>query len=351
MAQWNQITGFLGALNTCDARNAQYVTFFSVSAFDDFKRLWPHLNRSASYRHTVRAGLAGDVYHVGLTLCVKMCKWIHRSEKLTGTFVCRTLPHLKHHTTMIIWKERLHAAGIHFGISLVVAAFSALLVFGLWYPYPYRDISGGRELFVIVVAVDVVLGPLLTFTIFNRAKAWKELRRDLAMVGFLQLAGLGYGLWTVAVARPVHLVFEIDRFRVVHAIDVPEELLQAVPGDINALPWTGPTLLSVRPFKDEKESFDATMAALRGVPLGARPDFWRSYGAAKEEVLRVAKPVANLKSRFATHSEEIDKVLATTGRTAATLLYVPLAGRKAFWTVFIDPATAQPMAFLPLDSF
>ena len=164
---------------------------------------------------------------------------------------------------MINWKERLRAAGIHFGISLVVAGLSALLVFALWYPYPYREISGGRELFLIVVAVDVVLGPLLTFTIFNRAKPWRELRRDLAVVGLLQLAGLGYGLWTVAVARPVHLVFEIDRFRVVHAIDVPEELMNNVPRDIEAMPWTGPTLLSIRPFKDEKESFDATMVALR----------------------------------------------------------------------------------------
>ncbi len=226
-----------------------------------------------------------------------------------------------------------------------------MLVFVLWYPYPYREISGGRELFLIVVAVDVVLGPLLTFTIFNRTKPWKELRRDLAMVGFLQLAGLGYGLWTVAVARPVHLVFEIDRFRVVHAIDIPDELMNSAPQEIHAMPWTGPTLLSIRPFKDGKESYDATMVALQGIALGARPDLWRSYEAAKPDVLRVAKPVASLKARFAAQAVEIDKVLASAGRAPETLLYVPLAGRKSFWTVFIDPVTAQPLAFMPLDSF
>ena len=46
----------------------------------------------------------------------------------------------------------------------------ALLVFAVWYPYPYREISGGRDLFLLVVAVDVVLGPLITFAVFNRAK-------------------------------------------------------------------------------------------------------------------------------------------------------------------------------------
>ena len=126
---------------------------------------------------------------------------------------------------MINWKERLGAAGIHLGISLAIAALAALLVFGLWYPYPYREISGGRELFLLVVSVDVILGPLITLAVFNRAKPWMELRRDLAVVALIQLAALGYGLWTVSVARPVHLVFEIDRFRVVHAIDVDEAQL------------------------------------------------------------------------------------------------------------------------------
>ena len=129
------------------------------------------------------------------------------------------------HTTMLNWKSRLRAAGIHLGISLAVAVLAAILVFGLWYPYPYREISGGRELFLIVVAVDVVLGPLITLSIFNLAKPLKELRRDLVVVALIQLAGLGYGLWTVSLARPAHLVFELDRFRVVHVVDIPVDLM------------------------------------------------------------------------------------------------------------------------------
>ena len=125
------------------------------------------------------------------------------------------------------WQDRLKASSIHLGISLAIALLAALLVFGLWYPYPYREISGGRELFLILVAVDVILGPLMTLTIFNRSKPWPELRRDLAIVVLLQLAALSYGLWSVFVARPVHLVFEYDRFRVVHAVEVPPEMLAA----------------------------------------------------------------------------------------------------------------------------
>jgi len=249
------------------------------------------------------------------------------------------------------WKDRFQASAIHLGISLGLALAAAALVFGLWYPYPYREISGGRELFLIVVAVDVILGPLITLTVFNRAKPWPELRRDLAVVGLIQLSALAYGLWTVSVARPVHLVFEYDRFRVVHAVDVPPELLAKTPPAVTALPLWGPTLLSLRPFRDADEQMQATLAALNGLSLSARPDLWQPYAAAKAQVLQAAKPVAALQARFAAQAPAIHAAIASTGRQAESLIYLPMVGRKSFWTVLLDPITAEPLAFVPLDSF
>ncbi len=259
---------------------------------------------------------------------------------------------LNHHTSRFDWRTRGRAAGIHFGISLGVALLAGLLVFALWYPYPYREISGGRELFLIVVSVDVVLGPLITFAIFNRAKGWPHLRRDLAVVGLLQLAGLGYGLWTVHLARPVHLVFELDRFRVVHAVDIPVDLLDRVPPGIEAMPLGGPTPLGLRPFRDEKEKFEATMVALQGIALAARPDLWQTYEAGRPAILQAAKPVAALKTRFPDRAAEIDTLLQRGNRNAATVVYLPMVARKATaWTVLLDARTAEIIAYLPLDSF
>jgi hypothetical protein len=249
------------------------------------------------------------------------------------------------------WGDRFKASGIHLALSLTIAALAALFVFGIWFPYPYREISGGRELFLLVVTVDVILGPLITLAVFNRKKPWTELRRDLAIVALIQLAALGYGLWTVYVARPVHLVFEVDRFRVVHAIDVPLELLPKTAPGINALPLTGPTLLSVRASRDAKESEEVTMQELAGLPLGARPDFWQPYATATPAVLKAAKPVALLKSRFASRAADIDRALASIGRPSQAVVYLPMMGRKDFWTVFLDPATAEVLGYLPLDSF
>ena len=249
------------------------------------------------------------------------------------------------------WKDRLRASGIHLGISLALAGLMAWLVFGLWYAYPYREISGGRELFMLVIAVDVVMGPLITLMIFNRAKPRRELVIDLGVVALLQLAALGYGVWTVYAARPVHLVFEYHRLNVVHAADIDPETLAQAPPALQSLPRTGPTLLSLRPFKDANEQYDSTMVAMAGVPQAAQPALWQPWEASRAEILQAARPIAELQQRFSDQSALIDSAIAATARPAEALRTLPLVTRKGEWTVLIDAQTTLPVGFVPLDSF
>jgi hypothetical protein len=211
-----------------------------------------------------------------------------------------------------------------------VAVLAGLLVFMLWYPYPYREVSGGRDLFQLVVVVDVVLGPLITFAVFNRAKPRKELRRDLAVVALLQ----------------------IDRFRVVHQVEIPLEVEDKAPAGIEIAPLLGPTLISLRPFRNAQENMEMTMAALGGVSLAARPELWQSYDAGRPQVLKAAKPVSELLSRFPQRKQEIEGALRKAGRDVAQTSYLPLIARKAeAWTVLLDARNADVVGYLPLDSF
>lgn len=250
-----------------------------------------------------------------------------------------------------VWRDRLKASAVHLAISLTIALLAGALVFGVWYPYPYREISGGRELFLILVTVDVILGPLMTLAVFNRIKPWPVLRRDLVVIAVLQLTALGYGLWTVCVARPVHMVFEYNRFSVVHAVDIAPEWLAKAPPGIDARPLTGPTLLSLRPFKDENEKLDLTLAAIGGAGLSSRPELWQPYAKAVPEILQEGKAVTALKARFASRASEIDRLIQEAGGNPQTALYLPLVGRDHFWTVFVDPVDARIVATMPLDPF
>jgi len=261
------------------------------------------------------------------------------------------LTYFAHHTDMSQLLPRLKALGVHACISLLFAAGAAALVFWVWYPYPYREISGGRELFLLVMGVDVVLGPLVTFILFSPAKTRRALMLDFSLVAVLQLSALAYGLWTVSVARPVYLTFEYNRFRVVHAIDVPDDLLDQAEPAYRRLPWTGPKPLGLRDFRDANEQADATLAALSGLQLAARPNLWIPYPQAHPSVLKESRPLAALRSRFPDQAGLIDQAVQQTGRPIADLAYVPMVGRKTFWTVVLDAQSADILGYLPIDSF
>lgn len=252
---------------------------------------------------------------------------------------------------MQLWRSKLKAFGIHLTLSLIVAALAAVVVFGIWYPYPYRDISGGRDLFVLIVTVDVILGPLITFTAYNPAKSRRERLLDFSVIGLVQLAALLYGLWTVFEARPVHTVFEHDRFRVVHALDVPAESLPKAQVGIQRLPLTGPTWLSLRAI-EQKEREDFLMAELSGVPLSAQPALWQPYEAGRAAILKAAKPLSELKTRHPAQSADIDAAASAIGQPLDALVYLPLQARKeTVWTAILDRQSARPLAYLPIDSF
>lgn len=251
---------------------------------------------------------------------------------------------------MLHWKNRLYAAAVHLVISLIVAALAAWLVFGLWYPSPYPELSGGRELFLLVIAVDVVIGPLITLVIFNRTKTKHHLLMDFTAIGLLQVAALTYGLWTVFVARPVHLVFDYKRMVVVHAIDIHPEMISKAPIALQTLPINGPSLLSLRPLQGEAK-FDSELLALGGIVQAAQPALWQPYDTARADILRESRPAAQLKERFPQHADTIDQAVARTGLPLDQLHTLPLLSRKTAWTVLIDAQTAQPVGFVALDSF
>ena len=159
--------------------------------------------------------------------------------------------------------SRGRAALIHVVGSAAVASIVAALVFAFWYPQPFGEISGGRDLFVLLITIDVVIGPLLTFAVFNQRKPRSELRRDLSIVVLLQLGALAYGLHTVALARPAVIALEGDRLRVVRAIDLAQSDFSKAPDGLKSLPWLGPVHVATR-TPTANESLDAIGRGLAG---------------------------------------------------------------------------------------
>lgn len=252
----------------------------------------------------------------------------------------------------IDWRSRVGPTAIHLGASFAVGLGVAAAVFALWFPGPYRIMSGGTELFLLVVGVDLTLGPLLTLVIFDRRKPAKELKRDVAVVVALQVAALAYGLHTVSISRPVVLALEVDRFRVVAASGVYLKELPTAPADLRRLSLTGPRLVrSVLPTDPDKK-FESVGLGLSGFDIGTRPSLWTPWdAAARAEALAHARPLGDLARRYPDRQRELDAAAAATGRPLPALVYIPMATFRGDWVALLDAKSADVLGFAPFDGF
>jgi hypothetical protein len=244
---------------------------------------------------------------------------------------------------------RLLAAGSHLAISAAVAACVALVTLGLWYPGAYGAMAGGRHLFFLVLAVDVTLGPLLTLVIFDKRKPRAELVRDLAVIGALQLAALLYGLHTVYIVRPVALVHEGGRFRLVSANDVRVEELPTAREEYRSLSLTGPVVLGTRSSQSSEERLASLDLALKGYDLGQRPSYWRPYAESRPAILSEAKPVTDLVARYPARRAELEHTLRELKLQPQQARYLPVVARDD-WVAILD-AAGDVAGFAPFDGF
>jgi hypothetical protein len=123
-------------------------------------------------------------------------------------------------------------------------------------------------------------------------------------------------------------------------------------GGLHVLPWTGPKVIGVRGPRDSEEKLKDLDLSLQGLEPSARPDWWQSYELSKPQVLQMAKPVDVLRKKQAEAAALIDRAVADSGRTEASLGWVPLTSFKTTsWVAFVDRNTAEVLAFAPVDGF
>lgn len=189
--------------------------------------------------------------------------------------------------------SRCRAFIAHLLVSVGIALLAAVLVFCVWYPFPLHKAIGVTSIFLLLLAVDVVVGPCLTFLVFSPGK--KTLMFDLAVIVLLQLAALTYGIWSVFEGRPVWLVFNADRFDVVRGVDVDvRSLPNAVPEYKNAS-WLGPGwVAAVRPERAEERTEILFEALTSGIDLAQRPEYYRLLKTAASEISSRARRLDEL---------------------------------------------------------
>ena len=258
-------------------------------------------------------------------------------------------PVLAHAATR--WSFSSRYALRHLFVSVAVGITSTAYVFGLLYPPPYQAMLDVANIFLLLLFVDVVCGPLLTLVLASPEKSHRAHAVDFTLIGTVQMLALLYGLHSMWVARPVILAFETDRLVVATANEIQTaNLPQALP-DMQRLPWWGITPVNTRQPKDGAESLQAIDLGLSGVSPAMLPDWWLPWETALAGMAARAKPVTQLQQRRAKDAAVLDASIAATGHPATALRYLPLTSSKTReWVALLD-AQMRIVGYAPVDGF
>ena len=249
-------------------------------------------------------------------------------------------------TVMSRWK----ASSIHLAVSAVIAAAVLALMLLLWYPHPYFAAVGGQQVLLILLGVDVTLGPLVTLLIFNAKKSRKALTFDLSVIALLQVSALIYGMSVVFQARPVYVVFSKDSFDLVTAHMLSkEDLAKARFPDYRSLPLTGPVYVYSEMPTDINERNELVMSAFSGKDLPMFPKYYKPYSEHMAAAGRAARPLAELKKLNPDRAVEIDEAMHTSGRNEADLGFLPLRAKHRSLAVLVGKSDGKVLTMLTLN--
>ena len=233
-------------------------------------------------------------------------------------------------------KPRERAGVIHLALSAAVAVAVFVPIYFVWYPGVLFGAAGGLRLFLLIAGINVAIGPLITFLIFVPGK--RGLVFDLWVIAILQIGALGYGVWVLFDSRPAYIVFVKDRFELVRANQIPDELLAEARGGIYAhSPLAGPRLVAARWPIDREESTRLMLASIAGIDIQFFPRHYVAYAADRAVALAKSQPLAQLRRLNPRRAAEIDRLLERLQRREDEVRFLPMrAGKAVDLTVLLD---------------
>lgn len=240
--------------------------------------------------------------------------------------------------------SRWKASGIHLLVSGAIVGSVLAFMVTVWYRWPLFEVAGGSGITLILAGVDVTLGPLITLIIFKSGK--KGLKFDLTVIALVQATALAYGIHVVYLARPVYLVFVVDRFNLVTAKDLdPKDLAKVANPEFRRLPLGRPSYVGALMPRDPREQLNVLLAGLGGKDLQLYPQYYVPYEEVAKDALGRANEVGILLKRDA---GPVRRYLDSAGRSPESVKYLPLRGRTDA-AVLLDAASGMPLEVVKVD--
>lgn len=234
---------------------------------------------------------------------------------------------------------------LHLRVGVLAAAAVLLPMLLVWYPRPLFEAAGTARLPCVVALAAVLLAPLAGFLAARRGRPHSRARtKGIAIAQVVVLAGCALALY---VQRPVYLVFTVDRFDLVLAKDISPLDLGKAGGRFGRRPLGPPEYVAAIAPADPREAQRILDIALDGgKDLQAYPQHYVPYEAQARNALKHAKPLGTLGAH---DSGLLQRYLEASGRSPASLRFLPLRAKKRDGVVLLDADSGLPLQVLLVE--
>lgn len=230
----------------------------------------------------------------------------------------------------------------HLSISFFIALLVVSLVFFIWYPSPLANAVGVTHIFLMLLAIDVIIGPLLGLLVYKERK--KSLKFDLSVIIIIQIAALCYGVFSIEQGRPAWLVFYADRFELVRKNDIILENIDQVQPQFQQISWTGPQFAAVKlAVSPQQRQNDMFTEVLGGISITQRPERYVKLTQAKNQIQQRALPLVELQQY--NPKTEVEKTLAKYPNADA---WLPLKANAVDMVVLVNKESASIIKIVDL---
>lgn len=230
----------------------------------------------------------------------------------------------------------------HLSISFFIALLVVSLVFFIWYPSPLGTAVGVTHIFLMLLVIDVILGPLLGLLVYKESK--KTLKFDFSVIILIQIAALCYGVYSIEQGRPAWLVYNVDRFELVRKNELVDTNIQQAQPQFQKPSWFKPQYVATEFAKDIQQRNDEMFAeVLGGISIAQRPERYVELTQAKNQIQQRAQKLAVL-------NQYNDKniVTATLQKYPHATAFVSLKANAVDMTVLINKEKGEVIKIVDL---
>jgi hypothetical protein len=203
---------------------------------------------------------------------------------------------------------------------------------------------------VVLICVDLTLGPLFTFIVARSTKPRRELVRDIAIIATVQLAALTYGAVSLWSGRPLYYAFSVNVLQLVQSYDINAQERSAARAHHVALQphwYSLPRWISAPLPSDPEEARKIAMAAFSGGDdIISMPQYFKSWEQGLPQLRKQLKTVDKVAYFSRPQKQALEQRMRALGLNTDQVNAMPLTGRGDPLLVVFDPATLKIRAIV-----